>query len=663
VELLGACRIVDASTGTEVDMRTRKAKCLLALVLMHPQSSENRERLASLLWDPAPEELARGSLRQALKELRGALGPMGEDLVSADRFTISADPTAFDLDLRRLRALLELGSVAAVSEAAALWKGELFGALLPNAPVFEAWVQVERSHLRNLLTKALTDQLEALMAARDFSDARMAEELVRIEPSHELAHQYLMRYHAMRGDQSAALRQFGALERALEEELDSEPSAATTDLLVAIKRGDIGLDPAPLPTRPDRKGPPRITIRPPLTRAFDSSKDYLGEGFAHLAKTCLSRFRAWVVIPWPATGFEGTVSVDYAALGRAVHADFAIDFVLDWRGPKARLFVTLVDCRDASEVWSRVYEVDEPELQALSSTVAGRVAQNLAAQVNYITLLRQARNSLAHPAAHDLWLRAHQLSRLWNPEADAEAEALLLQAIELDPGLASGHAVLAQILSTRNHVIPGYAGRQADLVRAFKAAQRAVALDPFDPRCHISMAWNWLIQRSPERANSHFRLAVDLNPFDAEILIAAADGMAFLGNMAEALDWAAQALELNPIYPEYYTGYLAGIQFLNGDYSQAVRTVEKCPDAIPYLAVWKAAGMALMGDLAGARAAYDQYGSLIRAIWAGEAPPSDADLQAWIIDTLPIWWPDGKVRLDQALLLARQATLEAAATA
>ena len=189
-------------------------------------------------------------------------------------------------------------------QAAALWKRELFGTLLPKAPVFEAWVQVERSHLRSLLTRALTDQLEVLLAAQDHTDALLATELVRIEPSHELAHQYLMQFHASRGDQSAELRQYGQLERALADELDSEPSEDTNDLLVAIKRGDIALQ-RPAAARPvahanpglARQGPPRITIRPPLTRYPDASKDYLGQGFTDLTKACRSRFRCYLFHP------------------------------------------------------------------------------------------------------------------------------------------------------------------------------------------------------------------------------------------------------------------------------------------------------------------------------------------------------------------------------
>ena len=663
IELLGGCRVVDLSTGREIEFRTRKAKCLLGLLALSPSFELNREQLASLLWDPAPEELARGSLRQSLKELREVLGAGAEGCVIANRFIVALRAQAFDVDVRHFRDLITLSptTVDTGLRAATLWQGELFGSHLPNAPVFEAWVQVERSHLRSRLTKVLTDQLEGQMRANDYLDPRVAEELVRIEPSHELAHQYLMRFHAARGDQAAALRQYAQLDRALAEELDSEPSPESNDLLVAVKRGDIRIHhvspatpAAPATPGPARQGPPKITIRPPLTRYDDASKDYLGEGFAYLAKACLSRFRCWIVIPWPSLGYGSDTAIDYTALGRDIDADFAVDCVLDWRTPVCKLFVTLIDCRDGAEVWSNIYSILEGDLQELSSNVAGSLAAHLASQVNYISLLRYARAVPGSPAAYDLWLKGHQLSRMWDAAADESAAALFTQAIALDAGLACGHASLAAILNTRAMVRPGYPARHADSKAAFRHAQKAIALDPFDARCHISMAWSWLIAQSVDRADSHFRLAVDLNPFDTETLIAAAMGMAFLGHMADARSWSALALTLNPIYPEYFSGYLAAIHYLDGDFAATVLTAKKCPDVFPDLLVWAAAAYARLGQLQQAAIAYRDFCTLTTAQWEGPAPPTEDDLQLWLRDTIPIVWAQGRRSFEQGIGLARQ---------
>ncbi|MFM8746839.1 MAG: BTAD domain-containing putative transcriptional regulator [Aestuariivirga sp.] len=660
IELLGACRITDTTSGAEVEFKTRKAKCVLGILALSPEGRISRERLSSLLWDPAPEGQARASLRQSLREIRESFGARADQVIDASRFHVELRRNAVDVDALACRQLLNAAAsdAGAALAAAVLWKGDLFGQLPPPAPVFEAWLQVERTNLRSLLTKSLTDRLETLMAAADFGDARAAEELIRIEPSHELAHQFLMRFHAMRGDQAAALRQYVLLDKALAEELDSEPSSETNDLLVAVKRGDIGpksVTPQHVaPPRAPRQGPPKIAVRPPLTRHADASKDYLGEGFAYLAKSCLSRFRCWIVVPWPSRGYESDTAVDFSALGEAIGADFVVDCVLDWRSSTGKLFVSLIDCRDGREVWSRVYPVAEHDLQELGSTVAGAVAAHLASQVNYISLLRHARSVPGSPVAYDLWLKGHQLSRMWNAEADVTAEDLFKRAIELDPGLACSYASLAAILNTRFMVRPGYTRREQDCAEALKHAQNAVALDPFDSRCHIGMAWSWLIARSAERAQSHFRLAVELNPHDSETLISAAAGMAFLGHIEDAKRWSALAVSFDPLFPEYFRAYLAIIYYLCGDFAATAGEVAKNPDVFFDLMAWAAAAFAQLGEEKRAAEAYRSFCSLAAPKWEGGSALSEIALESWLLDVNPILWQDGRESFEHGIRLARQ---------
>ncbi len=168
------------------------------------------------------------------------------------------------------------------------------------------------------------------------------------------------------------------------------------------------------------------------------------------------------------------------------------------------------------------------------------------------------------------------------------------------------------------------------------------------------MAWNWLIAKSPERANPHFRMAVDLNPNDAEALIAAACGLAFLGHIGDAKGLAEKAVQMNPVYPEYYTDYLSAIQFLDGDYAATIETVEKCYEGFPDRAALAAAAWALQGHIEKAEATYHYFTTLTASRWEGAGRAEDTDLERWIMEVLPIHWPKGQQSLLKGLRLARQ---------
>jgi DNA-binding SARP family transcriptional activator len=663
LHLLGECQLCEPA-GRPLEFRTRKAKFMLGFLGMWPGGTISREKLASFFWDPAPEEQARASLRQCLKEVREVIGEHADTIIIATRSEVRLDKSCVDVDAWNYWREIDLAKseVGRAIHIAQTWKGDLFGDQLPVAPVFEAWLQVERLRMRELIISVLTKYLLGTVQVTESETVEIARGLLKIEPCHELAHQVLMRFHAENGDQVAAIRQYELLKKTLDEELDSEPNEATDDLLVAIKRGDIVVGrkkpAAPINEAQNgggraSKGPPKIVICPPKTKFIDASKDYLAEGVCDLIKVSLSKFRGLIILSWPSSGFDGGKGTDYAALASAINVDYAVETHFDFRQQPAKLVVVLVDCKLGIEIWSDQLPVDETEIHALGGAIAGSVASKLSMQIDRMTLLRFARSVPGNSAAYDIWLRGHQLSRQWAVDADVKAQGLFEMALDLDPGLACAQASLASILNTTSMLNPSYPGEAEDKQRAFELAQAAISIDPFDSRNHIAMAWSWLLRNAQERAQSHFALAVDLNPYDTETLVSAGMGMGFLGQLDVARTWSAEAIRLNPLHPQYFLGYLAAIQFLSGDYKATVETISRCPDVFPDKQAWAAAAFERLGDRARAQAAYRDFLTAVRAVWRGEKQPGPEDIHAWMFRTVPLVWTKGRQDLESALTQVR----------
>jgi DNA-binding SARP family transcriptional activator len=64
LQLLGGFAVRDTA-GTELRIASRKGRALLAFLAARAGETHSRDRLASLLWEEADEELARTSLRSA----------------------------------------------------------------------------------------------------------------------------------------------------------------------------------------------------------------------------------------------------------------------------------------------------------------------------------------------------------------------------------------------------------------------------------------------------------------------------------------------------------------------------------------------------------------------------------------------------------------------
>ncbi len=68
----------EASLGEHLAvLPTKKARALLAYLVMNPNQRHSREKMAGLLWGDSGEEQARANLRQTLTAMRHAL-PQGE---------------------------------------------------------------------------------------------------------------------------------------------------------------------------------------------------------------------------------------------------------------------------------------------------------------------------------------------------------------------------------------------------------------------------------------------------------------------------------------------------------------------------------------------------------------------------------------------------------
>ena len=173
-------------------------------------------------------------MRDAVYELRRALGPAAREAVvaSRDQVGLAGDGVRVDLrEFRRLRAAGELEAALAVGD----------GMLLTGLDA--EWVLAAREeHVADLtVLGALAARAEA---AGDVAGAAgWVRRRAELEPLGEEAHRDLVRLLALGGDRAAALTAAGAFAERLRRELGIPPSATTRALVEEVRRG--GHAPAP----------------------------------------------------------------------------------------------------------------------------------------------------------------------------------------------------------------------------------------------------------------------------------------------------------------------------------------------------------------------------------------------------------------------------------
>ena len=189
-----------------------RASQLVQLLSLGPRKRLTRDEVIDALWPQLGPEAGAANLRKAAHHARQALGRQdavvlqGGEVTLWPGGTVSVDADNFDLQAQAALASLD---PAACVEAASAYAGNL----LPGSR-FEAWAEPARERLR----------------ARFIGLLRVSaqwERLAQEEPTDEHAHRELMTLALAAGNRAAAIRWYGHLRAALQDDLGVTPGRDT----------------------------------------------------------------------------------------------------------------------------------------------------------------------------------------------------------------------------------------------------------------------------------------------------------------------------------------------------------------------------------------------------------------------------------------------------
>ncbi len=373
-------------TGTAVILARRKAQALLAYVAVQPQRVHRRDTLAALLWGESTDGQARQSLRQALLAIKQALPSPAGEVLTIGPDTVRLNQAAADVDVAAFEDLVARGTVAALSEACALYRGEFLAGLSVQESPFEDWLIIQRERLRELAVESLAQLLAHHVQDGPIAQAiPIAARLLSLDPLQEAVHRTLMRLYARQGRRGVALRQYQVCVDVLQRELGVEPEATTRRVYQEILEG-AGADsvpavappPSAASAHPDGNdlGAAAVTPATPLVGRQEESAT-LREAWEQARQR---RGRIAVILGETGTGKSRLVADLVGAviagggrvlLGRAHDSEQILPF-----GPWAdalrsgRVIAELAAQRDAKAIWVAELARLFPELGASTRAVA-----------------------------------------------------------------------------------------------------------------------------------------------------------------------------------------------------------------------------------------------------------------------------------------------------
>ncbi len=593
------------SAGREIEIQTRKARALLALLALAGGKPESRAKLIGLLWSDRGENQARSSLRQALMELRRALPADREPLLIGEGDSLRLAATAVDVLL--FERLAQSTAVEDLEQAAGLYRGPLLDGLEIQDPAFEAWHRAEAERLR-------ARALEVLSRLADLQGGEAALETTRrflaLDPLSEPAHRRLMALYATQGDRAAAVRQFESCRTLLADELGLQPEAATLVLLDSIRCGQPAPEPAPVSSTgaaPARGSDKPICIVLPFDNlSGDAEQDYFADGITEDIIAALSRFRSLSVIGRSSSFRHRGREITVEDLRRDLDVAFIVEGSVRKAGTRVRITAQLIEAASGTQVWAERYDRDLVDIFAVQDEVTRAVVATAVGRIDSAARQKASRLSPDALKAYDLVLRGRHLIYAWKRESNVEARRLLERACQLDPTSGAAHSLICW-----SHVMDWASFwtdmRDEALEQAIDHGRRAVAIDESDGRAHAYLAEAYLFNDEDDRSRRHMERAAQLNPNDAEVRGKYGSFLTAVGEIDAALREFEEALELDPYDPAWLIWLYGFALYVARRYEAAVQTLVRIEEPHHEIFALLAACHAQLDRKAEARTALDRF--------------------------------------------------------
>ena len=328
-----------------------------------------------------------------------------------------------------------------------------------------------------------------------------------------------------------------------------------------------------------------LAVLPLENLSGDASQNYFSDGMTDELITDLAQISALRVISRTSVMVYKGARKPLPQIARELNVDAVVEGTVLRSGDQVRITAQLIDASTDKHLWSQSYQGELRDTLALQDRVARAIAEQI--QIN-LTPREQAELKsvrVVNPEAYESYLKGRYFWNKRTADGLKVALAYFKQASEEDPKYAQAYSGLADtyaLLGDWQYAVmtPKEANPQAKA-----AALKAVELDSALGEAHNSLAFvldgfDWDL----DSGGKEFRRAIELNPGYATAHHWYSWHLALLGRYDEAIAEMKKAESLDPL-SLIINADLAELLVLSHSYDESIRQSRKTIEMDPNFAM------------------------------------------------------------------------------
>ena len=305
--------------------------------------------------------------------------------------------------------------------------------------------------------------------------------------------------------------------------------------------------------RPPPSGNPTLAVMPFANVGGDAASDRLAKGITTDIATDFSRLRDLDVIASSVTASYDRKDADIRKIAGDLNVRYVLAGAVQREGENIQVSAQLLDGATGASLWSNRWESSAAaDVLALQHDVADGVASTLGSR-NFLVQLSIAAAKAKAPAdltAYDLFALGYEFYLKGTEQGFADLIRLFDASIAKNPRLTFAYVQrgwAAWLLAlARGKDVP------AGMAEAERFARMAIAIDPADAEGHVVLGDKLIWYGGFAESAAELDRALRLNPSSSDVMVKSAMAMPYLGRPDEGAALCDRAYRLNPLSSPLY---------------------------------------------------------------------------------------------------------------